>query len=96
MIKSNHEHIGDVVKVIDEGGYIKVVFSIQTALELPTDAIPKEVLQDLVGKRIGVICIAGKYYLRIISPDVKTNKIIKKGVKNELNKRKQNAVSKTA
>ncbi|MCX6672035.1 MAG: hypothetical protein NTX92_08970 [Euryarchaeota archaeon] len=71
---TNHEIIGTIIRIVDEDGLMRVFFSIERTIDVPENAIPKEVLQQTIGKRVGILNIDGKYHVRTIPPDVKENK----------------------
>ncbi len=63
-LEPNHEIVGTISNVHDENGYTKIIFSLLKEIELPKEAIPKEKLKSLIGKRAGIFNCGGDYRLR--------------------------------
>jgi len=59
-----HEMVGTLEKYIQEDNCIKLVFKIQTIIELPIGAIPKNELDDCINRKIGIFNNKGDYRLR--------------------------------
>ncbi len=48
-------------------GNIKLKFVFSKVIKVPLEALPVKKIQEMVGRRIGIICMEGKYRLRKIS-----------------------------
>ena len=46
---------------------LKLKFTVTKVIKVPLEALPVKKIQEMIGKRIGVICMNGKYRLRKIS-----------------------------
>lgn len=66
-LEPNHEIVGVISNIHDENnGYTRITFSLLKEIELPKEAIPKEKLKSLIGKRIGLLNLSGDYRIRKI------------------------------
>jgi len=66
LLKTNQEIVGFLHAVSEEDSCCKLQISCNHELELPTSAIPKKKLASLVGKRVGIFCYDGQFFLREI------------------------------
>ncbi len=65
-LDSNHEIIGTLHAVQSEDNCCKLQFSCNYDIELPPTAIPADKLKNLVGKKIGLINIDERFFIRQI------------------------------
>jgi hypothetical protein len=72
-LKHLQEIVGTPTKILYEDGCAKIIFTytIQKTVEIPEDALPKEVLKKSVGKRIGILNLDGKYRIRNLEKSAK-------------------------
>jgi hypothetical protein len=63
-LKDYHEIVGTLEKYTQEEDCIKLVFKIQTTIELLIEAIPKKELNDCINRKIGIFNNKGDYRLR--------------------------------
>ena len=63
----NYEICGILDSIESTEGNLKLKFKYIKVIEIPLTALPVKKIQEMVGKRIGVICMNGKYRLRKIS-----------------------------
>ena len=63
-LRANHEVVGTLTDVVYENDCAKVVFSIRKEIGLPAEAIPREVLKNSIGKRVGIFNCDGEYRIR--------------------------------
>lgn len=63
-LKEYHEIVGTLETYTHEEDCIKLVFKIQTTIELPIGAIPKKELDDCINRKIGIFNNQGDYRLR--------------------------------
>jgi hypothetical protein len=61
------EYVGTLEKYSSDGGQCHLFFVISERVSVPADAICQKSLEQLVGKKIGVINADGKYRLRKIT-----------------------------
>jgi len=63
-LEENHEVVGHLVDIKNDGRCIKLQFSIQKFFEIPLNAIPAEKMEAAIGSRIGILNSNGVYKLR--------------------------------
>lgn len=66
QLKPGHEIVGNVDAVRNDGGMVKVVFTVHKEVELPYDALAEKDLQSIVGERVGIFNSGEGYKLRKI------------------------------
>lgn len=53
-LEENHEIIGTLVSIKNDGRCTKLLFSVQKTFEIPIESIPIKTLESVVGNRIGI------------------------------------------
>lgn len=66
-LKIHHEIIGTLLKIKSKNDHLELVITICKIIDIPYDAIPKEDLQAVVGKKVGLLNYNGSYKMRIIT-----------------------------
>lgn len=64
-LEENHEVVGTLVDVKNDGECTKLQFSVRKTFEIPIGAIPIKTLESVVGNRIGIFNSNNDYRLRI-------------------------------
>ena len=62
----NSEIVGRLSKIDFDGLCVKLIFSIDKEVEIPTDAFSNDELHSYVGKRVGICYLDGEFFIRII------------------------------
>ncbi|MCK5111963.1 MAG: hypothetical protein KAQ84_00335 [Thermoplasmatales archaeon] len=66
-LKLSHEIVGTLHKIKTEQDQIRLIFGIYKEIEIPRDSIPREKLESVVGKKVGIFhSDDGVYKLRKI------------------------------
>ncbi len=74
-LKSYNEIVGMLVNIlISDDNKIVLIFSLETAIEVPQDAIEQDILYEMKGERIGVVNLNGQYKIRKIKKRIKDEK----------------------
>lgn len=58
-LEENHEVVGNLIGIEDDGKSVKLQFSIQKIFEIPIEVIPIKTLENVIGNRIGVFNAGG-------------------------------------
>jgi len=66
QLKRNHEIVGVVRDIIIDKDEVRIIFAIDTEIELPKSGAPKEITRKIINQRIGIINIDNKYSFRRI------------------------------
>ena len=66
-LKENHEVVGNLIDIEDDGKSVKLRFSIQKIFEIPSGAIPAEKLAAAIGSRVGIFNCDSIYKLRKVN-----------------------------
>ncbi len=53
-LKQSHEIVGTLAEIKPEQDKIKLVFAIRKEIEIPWGSIPREKLESVVGKKVGI------------------------------------------
>ena len=65
-LKSNHEIVGIISEIKLGGSHIKLVFTVASEVELPSNAFAYEQLKAVLGKRVGILNVDDQFFIREI------------------------------
>ena len=68
-LKSHEEIIGFLTELKNYDNKMKITFSVQRKIELPTDLILKKKLQNLIFKKVAILNLNGEYKIREIKEE---------------------------
>lgn len=66
-LEENHEIVGNLVSVESDGKFLKLQFSVQKMLVIPSGAIPEQELRKFIDCRIGIFNCSGQFKLRKVN-----------------------------
>lgn len=66
QLRCNHEIVGVVRDIIIDKDEVRIIFAIDTEIELAKSDTPKEITREIINQRIGIINIDNKYSFRRI------------------------------
>lgn len=63
-LKPNCEVVGNISEIKYEDDYVRLVFTFNHEVELPSTAFTNKQLKVILGKRVGILNLNGKFSLR--------------------------------
>jgi len=61
-----HEVVGVPRDIIVDEDTVRIILAMDKEIVIPKSDVPKEITRELIGTRIGLLNINGKYYFRRI------------------------------